>query len=60
MLHKQLTVAGSWVFGLWQLKELVDFLAWHNLHPDAMVTHRFPWSISRKRWLSLTRAGRAK
>jgi threonine dehydrogenase-like Zn-dependent dehydrogenase len=42
MLHKQLTVAGSWVFGLWELKELVDFLAWHNLHPDAMVTHRFP------------------
>lgn len=42
MLHKQLTVAGSWVFGLWELKELVDFLARHQLHPDQMVTHRFP------------------
>ena len=42
MLHKQLTVVGSWVFGLWELKELVDFLARHKLHPDAMVTHRFP------------------
>ena len=42
MLHKQLTVVGSWVFGLWELKELVDFLVWHRLHPDTMVTHRFP------------------
>jgi threonine dehydrogenase-like Zn-dependent dehydrogenase len=42
MLHKQLTVVGSWVFGLWEVKELVDFLAANDLHPDRMVTHRFP------------------
>ncbi|MCD6520734.1 MAG: zinc-binding dehydrogenase [Anaerolineae bacterium] len=42
MLHKQLTVVGSWVFGLWELKELLDFLVRHKLHPDQMVTHRFP------------------
>ncbi|MBM3188345.1 MAG: zinc-binding dehydrogenase [Chloroflexi bacterium] len=42
MLHKQLTVVGSWVFGLWELRELLGFLVRHGLHPDAMVTHRFP------------------
>ena len=42
MLHRQLTVVGSWVFGLWELKELGDFLVRHSLHPDRMVTHRFP------------------
>jgi propanol-preferring alcohol dehydrogenase len=42
MLHKQLTVIGSWVFGLWELRELADFLVRHSLHPEAMVTHRYP------------------
>lgn len=42
MLHKQLTVVGSWVFGLWELRELGDFLVRHDLHPERMVTHRFP------------------
>ena len=42
MLHKQLTVIGSWVFGLWQLRELAEFLVHHDLHPERMVTHRFP------------------
>jgi propanol-preferring alcohol dehydrogenase len=42
MLHKQLTVIGSWVFGLWELEELADFLVRRNLRPEGMVTHRFP------------------
>lgn len=42
MLHKQLTVVGSWVFGLWELGELLNFLVRHQLHPESMVTHRFP------------------
>jgi propanol-preferring alcohol dehydrogenase len=42
MLHKQLTVIGSWVFGLWELRELAGFLLRHRLHPEAMVTHRYP------------------
>ena len=42
MLHKQLTVIGSWVFGLWQLRELADLLVRYDLHPDRMVTDRFP------------------
>ena len=43
MLHKQLTVAGSWVYGLWELQALNDFLVRHELHPEAMITHRFPF-----------------
>jgi threonine dehydrogenase-like Zn-dependent dehydrogenase len=42
MLHRQLTVAGSWVYGLWELEELTRFLVWHDLHPERMITHRFP------------------
>jgi len=42
MLHKQLTVIGSWVFGLWQLQELADLLVRCDLHPERMITHRFP------------------
>ena len=41
MLHKQLTVVGSWVFGTWELQELFDFLVRHQLRPEHMVTHRF-------------------
>jgi threonine dehydrogenase-like Zn-dependent dehydrogenase len=41
MLHKQLTVVGSWVFGTWELQELFDFLVRHQLRPERMVTHRF-------------------
>lgn len=42
MLHKQLTVIGSWVYGLWQPHGLADFLVRHDMHPERMVTHRFP------------------
>jgi threonine dehydrogenase-like Zn-dependent dehydrogenase len=35
-------VIGSWVFGLWQLQELADILVRYDLHPDRMITHRFP------------------
>ena len=31
-----------WVFGLWELRELGGFLVRHGLHPERMVTHRFP------------------
>ena len=41
ILHRQLTVVGSWVYGLWQLHELTEFLVRQDLHPERMVTHRF-------------------
>jgi threonine dehydrogenase-like Zn-dependent dehydrogenase len=44
MLHKQLTVMGTWVCGLMELEELVNFMVRHDLSFDRMVTHRFPLS----------------
>ena len=41
ILHRQVDVAGSWVYGLWELHELLEFLAVHDLHPDRMITHHF-------------------
>ncbi|MGC9347556.1 MAG: zinc-dependent alcohol dehydrogenase family protein, partial [Anaerolineae bacterium] len=44
MLHKQLTVMGTWVCGLTQLEELVRFMVHHDVSFERMVTHRFPLS----------------
>lgn len=41
LIHKQLTLHGSWVCSLPQMEELVELLVRWNLHPDVMVTHRF-------------------
>jgi threonine dehydrogenase-like Zn-dependent dehydrogenase len=41
LIHKQLTLHGSWVCSLPQMEELVEYLIRWDLHPEAMVTHRF-------------------
>ncbi len=41
LLHKQLTLYGSWVCSIQQMEELVEHLVRWNLHPDVLVTHRF-------------------
>lgn len=41
LIHKQLTLHGSWVCSLPQMEELVEHLVRWNLHPEVMVTHRF-------------------
>lgn len=41
LLHKQLTLHGSWVCSLAQMEDLVERLVRWKLHPDIMVTHRF-------------------
>ncbi len=41
LIHKQLTLCGSWVCSIQQMEELVELLVRWNLHPDIMVTHRF-------------------
>ncbi len=41
LIHKQLSLYGSWVCSLAQMEELVERLVRWNLHPDIMVTHRF-------------------
>ncbi len=42
LLHKQLALYGSWVCSVPQMEELVEQLVRWQLHPDSMVTHRFP------------------
>jgi len=42
LIHGDKTIVGSWVTSLWRMEELVDRLVRWGLHPEALVTHRFP------------------
>ena len=42
MIHDQKTLYGSWVTSTWLMEELVERLVRWNLHPEDIVTHRFP------------------
>jgi hypothetical protein len=42
MIHGQKTLYGSWVTSLWQMEDLVERLARWNVHPEKLLTHRFP------------------
>jgi threonine dehydrogenase-like Zn-dependent dehydrogenase len=48
LLHKQLTLHGSWVCGLYEMGELLGHLARKGLHPEATVTHKFPLSETKR------------
>jgi threonine dehydrogenase-like Zn-dependent dehydrogenase len=48
LIHKQLTLAGSWVCSIGQMEELVDRLVRWRLHPDVTVTDRFPLERARE------------
>ena len=41
LIHKQLTLHGSWVCSVPQMIDLVERLVRWGLHPDRLVTHRF-------------------
>ena len=41
LLHKQLTLHGSWVCSIGQMEELVEKLVAWDLHPECIVTHKF-------------------
>lgn len=41
LLHKQLTLHGSWVCGIFEMGELLEHLARKRLHPEATVSHCF-------------------
>lgn len=41
LIHRQITLHGSWVTSLGTMTELLDRLVRWNLHPEAVVTHRF-------------------
>jgi threonine dehydrogenase-like Zn-dependent dehydrogenase len=42
VIHDQKTIYGSWVTSLWRMEELVERLVRWRLHPDVLITHRFP------------------
>jgi threonine dehydrogenase-like Zn-dependent dehydrogenase len=42
IIHEQKTIFGSWVTNIWRMEELVERLVRWNLHPDTLITHRFP------------------
>jgi threonine dehydrogenase-like Zn-dependent dehydrogenase len=41
LIHKQVTLHGSWVCSVPQMIDLVEHLVRWGLHPDRLVTHRF-------------------
>ncbi|MDR1902994.1 MAG: zinc-binding dehydrogenase [Treponema sp.] len=42
IIHAQKTIYGSWVTSIWLMENLVEELVRWNLHPEILVTHRFP------------------
>ena len=41
LLHKNLTLMGSWVTSVANMERLVEFLVRKQIHPNRIVTHRF-------------------
>jgi threonine dehydrogenase-like Zn-dependent dehydrogenase len=48
LIHKQITLHGSWVCSVPQMIDLVEHLVRWNLHPDCLVTHRFQLDQARE------------
>ncbi|MCL2832796.1 MAG: zinc-binding dehydrogenase [Treponema sp.] len=44
IIHPQKTIYGSWVTSIWLMEDLVEQLVQWNVHPETLVTHRFPLS----------------
>lgn len=42
IIHDQKTIYGSWVTSIWKMEELVERIARWGIHPEELVTHRFP------------------
>jgi threonine dehydrogenase-like Zn-dependent dehydrogenase len=42
IIHPQKTIYGSWVTSIWLMENLVEELVRWNMHPDTLITHRFP------------------
>jgi len=41
LIHRQLTVQGSWVTSVGRMEELTGLLVHWDLRPERIVTHRF-------------------
>lgn len=60
LIHKQLTLAGSWVTSLHHMRQLTELLARRGLHPEMTVTHRLPLDRAADAYACATRASPAR
>jgi threonine dehydrogenase-like Zn-dependent dehydrogenase len=44
LIHKQISLHGSWVTSLRHMEDLLEHLVRWKLHPEVIVSHRFPLS----------------
>jgi threonine dehydrogenase-like Zn-dependent dehydrogenase len=44
MIHDQKAIFGSWVTNIWRMEELVERLVRWKIHPEDLITDRFPLS----------------
>ncbi len=42
IIHDQKTIYGSWVTSIWLMEEVVERIERWGIHPDRLITHRFP------------------
>jgi threonine dehydrogenase-like Zn-dependent dehydrogenase len=42
LIHDQKTVYGSWVTSIWLMEDLVERIVRWKMHPEDLVTNRFP------------------
>ncbi len=42
MIHDQKTLYGSWVTSIWLMEDLVERITRWKIHPEDLVTNRFP------------------
>jgi len=42
IIHGQKTIYGSWVTNIWRMEELVERIVRWKIHPEDLVTHKFP------------------
>lgn len=46
IIHEQKTIYGSWVTNIWRMEELVERINRWGIHPEDLVTHRFPLDLA--------------
>ena len=42
IIHEQKTIYGSWVTNIWRMEELVERIVRWGIHPEDLITNRFP------------------
>jgi threonine dehydrogenase-like Zn-dependent dehydrogenase len=60
LIHPQLTVRGSWVTSIGRMEELVERLVRWELHPEQVVTDRFPLADAAQAYAAADEGTRGK